>query len=123
LPGSPESQFSLFANYDYDLANGNGLRVNAGYSWQGDVISRTGARGNSLKLPDYGIANVSAVYAAEDWSVTVYVDNVFDEFAEAGVQSTSLSNQSPLNSSVRSFLTQVLRPRTVGARFTYRFPL
>ena len=108
-------------NYDYDLANGNGLRFNAGYAWQGDVLSRTGARGSSLTLGDYGITNMSAVYQADVWSATVYVTNVFNEFAESGVQSTELSNQSPLGSSVRSYLTQILRPRTAGVRFMYRF--
>jgi outer membrane receptor protein involved in Fe transport len=121
LPGSPESQFSIFGSYDYGLASGNALRFNLGYAWQGDVLSRTGARGNSLVLGSYGITSLSAVYDAEDWSATVYVHNVFDEFAESGVQSTRLSNQSPLNSSVRSYLTQILRPRTAGIRFTYRF--
>ena len=109
LPGSPESQFSIYASYDYSLASGNGLRFNFGYAWQDDVLSRTGSRGSSLNLDSYGIASLSGIYDAEDWSVTVYVDNLFDEFAEAGVQSTALSNQSPLGSSVRSYLTQILR--------------
>ena len=121
LPGSPKSQFSIFANYDLALNNGNEVRFNAGYAWQGDILSRAGARGSSLTLDSYGIANASAIYAAENWSVTLYATNLFDEFAESGVQSTSLSNQSPLDSSVRSHLTQVLRPRAIGTRFTYRF--
>ncbi len=121
LPGSPESQFSIFASYDYDLAGGNELTFNAGYAWQDDVLSRTGSRGSSLDLDSFGIANVSAIYDAEQWSVTVYVYNLFDEFAESGVQSTGLSNQAPLGSSVRSYLTQILRPMTIGARFKYRF--
>ena len=121
LPGSPESQFSFFATYDYNLASGNGLRINAGYAWQDDVLSRTASRGSSLDLDSFGIANVSAVYDAEMWAVTLYVYNVFDEFAESGVQSTALSNQSPLGASVRSYLTQVLRPRTIGVRMRYRF--
>ena len=121
LPGSPESQFSIYASYDYSLASGNGLRFNFGYAWQDDVLSRTGSRGSSLNLDSYGIASLSGIYDAEDWSVTVYVDNLFDEFAEAGVQSTALSNQSPLGSSVRSYLTQILRPMTIGARIKYRF--
>jgi len=95
--------------------------LNASYAWQSDVLSRTGGRANGLTLDSYGIANVSAVYEAEKWSVTGYVDNLFDEFAESGVQSTSLSNQIINGASVRSFLTQVLPPRTIGARFTYRF--
>jgi outer membrane receptor protein involved in Fe transport len=121
LPGSPESQFSILASYDYDLASGNALRFNASYAWQDDILSRTGARGNSLNLDSFGLANVSAVYDAEMWSVTVYVHNLFDEFAESGVQSSAPFNQAPLGATVRSYLTQILRPQTIGARFKYRF--
>jgi len=121
LPGSPETQFSLYGNYDVPLANGNQLHINASYSWQDDVLSRAGARGSSLTLDSYGVANASAVYDAEKWAVTVYVDNLFDEFAETGVQGTQLSNQFASGASVRTFLTNVLPPREIGARFTYRF--
>ena len=63
----------------------------------------------------------SAVYQAEKYSVTIYVDNVFDEFAETGVQNSALFNQTVEGATVRSFLTNVLTPRTIGARLTYRF--
>jgi len=121
LPGSPETQFSVFASYDYPLANGRELNFNTSYAWQSDVLSRPGGRGSSLTLDSFGIANFSVVYQTESWSVTGYVNNVFDEFAESGVQSTRLSNQFVSGASVRSFLTNVLPPRTLGARFTYRF--
>ena len=121
LPGSPETQYSLFANYDVDLDNGNDLRVNFGYAWQGDILSRTGGLADSLTLGDFGIANASVVYSTENWSATVYASNLFDEFAESGVQSTQRSNQAPLGSTVRSYLSQILRPQTFGTRFTYRF--
>jgi len=121
LPGSPENQFSILATYDYALPNGHDIRFNAGYAWQGDVLSRTGGRGGSLTLDDFGVANLSAIYSVEAWSATIYVSNVFDEFAESGVQSTARSNQAPLGSTVRSFMTQVLPPRTIGTRFTYNF--
>jgi iron complex outermembrane receptor protein len=117
LPGSPETQFSIYATYDYS----DQLRFNAGYAWQGDVLTRTAGRGNSLTLDSYGVANASAVYDMENWSVQVYVTNVFDEFVESGAQSTSLSNQTVSGTTVRSFLTQVTPPRTIGTRFTYKF--
>ena len=121
LPGSPETQFSLFASYNLPLANGRELHLNGSYSWQDDVLSRAGGRGSSLTLDSFGAANASAVYEAEKYSVTVYADNLFNEFAETGVQSTQLSNQTVNGANVRSFLTNVLTPRTIGARFTYRF--
>nr|XP_061812139.1 iron and copper transporter IacT-like [Nerophis lumbriciformis] len=121
LPGSPESQFSVFASYEYPLNNGKQLRFNGGYAWQGDVLSRAGARGGNLTLDDFGLANVSAVYDAEQWAVTAYVDNLFDEFVESGVQSSQLLNQVAAGASVRAFLTQVTPPRTFGVRLKYQF--
>ncbi|SDD43546.1 TonB-dependent receptor [Kordiimonas lacus] len=123
LPGSPTTQFSLFANYDQPLDNGATLRYNLGYAYQGHVLSRTGTRGGGLTLDDFGIANASVVYDTEDWTVTAYIDNLFNEFAETGVQSTSRSNQIQQGATVRSFQTTVLTPRQVGLRFTYRFGL
>jgi len=121
LPGSPETQFSIFANYDQPLDNGNSLHYNFSYAVQGNVLSRTGARGNSRTLGGFGVANATVVYDAEAWSVTAYVNNLFNEYGETGVQSTRLSNQTILGHSVRSYQVTVLTPRTFGLRMTYRF--
>jgi outer membrane receptor protein involved in Fe transport len=121
LPGSPKTQFSLFGTYDYPLSNGNQLHFNAGYSWQGNVLSRAGARGSSLTLDSFGIANASIVYTTENWSLTTYVKNLFDGYAETGVQSTRLSNQTINGATVRSYLTNITLPRTFGVRARYRF--
>ncbi|WP_417465197.1 TonB-dependent receptor [Kordiimonas sp.] len=121
LPGSPEVQFSMFASYDQPLSNGNALHYNLGYAYQGDVLSRTGGRGNGLTLDSFGVANASVVYDAEDWALTAYVNNLFNEFGETGVQSSRLYNQTVSGASVRSFQTTVLRPRSFGLRLTYRF--
>lgn len=121
LPGSPTTQFSLFANYDQPLSNDAVLRYNASVAYQGHILSRTGARGGGLTLDDYAVANLSVVYDTEDYSITAYVDNLFDEFAETGVQGTSRSNQTQLGATNRSFQTTILTPRQMGVRFTYRF--
>lgn len=118
LPGSPENQFSVFASYDHPFWDGS-LQWNAGYSWQGDVLSRTGGRGSSLTLDAYGIANASVVYDAGGWKGTLFVNNVFDEYAETGVNGTSLLNQTVSDANVRAYYTYVAPPRTIGVRFTW----
>lgn len=128
LPGSPESQFSIFGNYEQPLYQGD-VFVNAGYSWQGNVLSRTGARGSSLTLPSFGIANASVGYSQDNWTITAYADNLFNEYAESSVVGTQLSNTAinqagrPLANGLtrRSFRTNVLPPRVLGARFSYKF--
>lgn len=121
LPGSPETQFSIFGNYVMPLENGNEVYFDAGYSWQDDVLDEAGARGDSLTLPSYGRATVAVGYEAETWSATAYVDNVFDELAETSVAANELFNQTVLGANVRSFRTNVLPPRTIGVRLTYKF--
>jgi iron complex outermembrane receptor protein len=121
LPGSPENQASLSATYYQSLSNGAELTYSGDFAWQSDILSRTGALGGSYTLPSFGVANARITYLTDDWTVTAYVNNVFDKFAETGVQSTALSNQSVEDATVRSFVTNVLRPRTIGVRFTYSF--
>jgi iron complex outermembrane recepter protein len=122
LPGSPEDQFSFFAAYKLPVPSLDGdLMLNFGYSWQGDVLTRTGGRGSSLTLDSFGIANASLVYERDNWSLTGYVDNLFDEYAETGVRQTSLYNQTINGANVRSYYTNVLPPRVIGLKGTYRF--
>ncbi len=126
LPGSPEDQFSIFGSYVYDVAAGRTLTFNGGYSWQGDVLSRTGGLGDGLTLDSYGVANVSAVYDTGPWSASLFINNLFDEYYETGVVSTPLFNQVLTDAdggdvNTRSFFTYVGAPRVIGARFNYKF--
>jgi outer membrane receptor protein involved in Fe transport len=118
LPGSPESQFSVFASYDMPFWDG-GLRWNLGYAWQDEVLSRAGGRGSGLTLDAFGIANASVVYDAGDWKGTLFVNNLFDEYAETGVTGTILSNQVVNGASVRSYYTNIAPPRAIGVRFSW----
>ncbi len=119
LPGSPEHQFSVFGSYGVELSGGRDIAFNLGYAWQSDVLTRTGARGSSLTLDSFGVANASAVYDAGPWTATLYVNNLLDEYVETGAVSTSLSNQIVLGSSVRSFGTHIAPPRAIGIRFKW----
>ena len=128
LPGSPETQFSIYGDYSHPLSNGNNIIANAGYSWQSDVLSFTGGRGGSFTLPSFGRANVAVGYQADNWDFTVYSDNIFNDFSETSAANTPLNNQTvgafdgdPFPANVRRFRTNVLPPRSIGARFKYRF--
>ena len=121
LPGSPRTQFSIFGDYDYPLNNGHNILLNAGYSWQGDVLSFTGGRAGSFTLPSFGRANIAIGYQTDNWTLTAYVDNLFNDFSETSASNTPLNNQTILGAKVRRFRTNVLPPRSVGARFKIRF--
>lgn len=121
LPGSPEHKFALFTSLDQPLANGNMLQYNFGFSYQGDVLTRTGGRGNAPTLDSYVKADASIVYDAEAWSATLFVNNIFDEYIETSIRGTSLSNQAPNGASVRTYSASIQPPRSIGVRFNYRF--
>lgn len=130
LPGSPEYQASLFAEYNWPMSNGLDLDFAYGFTASGDVLTRTGARGGGFALPAYQIHNASVRLSqpGADWSVTAYVDNVWDEFAETGARSTSLANQVLADANgdpvyARNFFTNVLPPRKFGIRFSKKFGL
>lgn len=126
LPGSPKTQFSLFGSYDYPLDNGDTISFNSSYSWQGNVLTRTGGRGSGLTLGSYGVANAAVTYEADRWSVALFADNVFDKFAETGAIGTSLNDQivSDFDGGdvyVRGFSTHILPPRSIGLRLRASF--
>lgn len=121
LPGSPETQVSLSATYYDQVDNGGEILYGADFAWQSEILSRTGGRGGSYTLPAFGVTNFRVSYEQDNWTATAYFNNVFNKFAETGVQSTARSNQTVNGATVRSFVTNVLRPRTIGVRFTYTF--
>ncbi|CAN5399304.1 TonB-dependent receptor [soil metagenome] len=128
LPGSPEYQASLYANYAQPLSNGMTVDYGYGISASGDVLTRTGGRGGGITLPSYQIHNATVRLSSPgaDWSVTAYVNNVWNEFAETGARGTPLSNQILTNGDggpvyARTFFTNVLPPRMFGIRFTKDF--
>lgn len=130
LPGSPEYQASLSAEYNWPLSNGLDLDFAYGFTASGDVLTRTGGRAGGITLPAYQIHNASVRLSAPgaDWAVTGYIDNLWDEYAETGARSTPLANQvlSDINGAPvysRNHFANVLPPRKFGVRFTKQFGL
>ena len=121
LPGSPEHQFSVFLDYTKPLSTGADFNFNTGYSWQGNVLSRVGGLGDSLELPDYGRLNTQIGYEEDAWQIYAFVDNVFNTLSESSVVATEQFNQTISGAAVRSFRTNILPPRTIGARLRYKF--
>ncbi len=119
LPGSPEDQLSFFASYDYGTFYQGDVTLNFGYSWQGDVLTRTGGRGSSVTLDSFGLANASAVYQADTWNASLFINNLFDEYAETGIRGTALSNQTVNGANVRSHGAFVAPPRAIGVRVSW----
>ncbi len=124
LPGAPEHQGTLFVAYEWPLSAGYVLELNYGVTAISNVLTRTGDKGFGEHLDSYAIQDVAAVLSNNQWSLTLFAKNVFDEYAEtsasqtvAFVQTVADINGDPVY--VRRYLHDVLPPRMVGVRFTW----
>ncbi|TWX68706.1 TonB-dependent receptor [Colwellia demingiae] len=124
LPGSPEQQFSLGATYSTEVFGGTGLDINYGLTYQSDVYSKVGLRNNGEALPSYALSNMSARFSEDVWSVTLYVDNMFDKYAYSSVRrdvgDITTANDPAIQ---RNYGHYLITPRKVGIRFDYLFDL
>ncbi|KTD97035.1 TonB-dependent receptor [Pseudoalteromonas sp. H71] len=124
LPGSSEHQFSMGVNYQTDVFNDKTLDINYGITAQSDVISRVGLRDNGETLPGYSLSNISAKLTADEWSATVYVDNVFNKYAVTSVRRSDADITSANRSDIqRNYGYFINRPLTVGIKFNYKFEI
>jgi outer membrane receptor protein involved in Fe transport len=124
LPGSAEQQFSLGATYSTEIFGRTGLDINYGLTYQSDVYSKVGLRDNGEALPGYAISNMSARFSEDMWSVTLYVDNMFDKYAFSSVRrdvgDITTANDPAIQRNYGHFL---VTPRKIGVRFEYLFDL
>lgn len=129
LPGTPEQQFSLGATYSTEVFGDTGLDINYGLTYQSDVYSKVGLRADGESLPGYALSNVSARFTNDDWSVTLYVDNMFDKYAYSSVRrdkgDIGLAQYPVMNANdasiQRNYGHYLVTPRKMGVRFEYLF--
>jgi iron complex outermembrane receptor protein len=104
------------------------LDINYGITAQSDIITTVGQRRSGESLAGYAVSNLTAKISDFDWSVTFYVDNLFDKYAfvstraHQGYQGMGdiEINRTDLQRGYGHFL---LRPRTVGVTFSYQFEM
>lgn len=121
LPGTPENQVYLAAHYEMPLSDGSQLDFDWSMSYQSDVLTKVGERDFGESMSGFSLHNVSTSWFKDAWMVTLYADNVFDEYAQTGVRAdTSYIGESGLFQ-MRRYYENMVRPRQVGLRFTYSF--
>jgi outer membrane receptor protein involved in Fe transport len=131
LPGSPEQQFSLGATYSTEVFDDTALDINYGLTYQSDVYSKVGLKADGEALPGYALSNISARFSKDEWSVTLYVDNMFDKYAYSSVRrdkgDIGLATFPAMNTNdaslQRNYGHYLITPRTAGVRFEYMFDL
>ncbi|WP_218313285.1 TonB-dependent receptor [Alteromonas antoniana] len=131
LPGSPQHQFSFGVTYSTEVLDDKLLDVNYGLTAQSDVFSTVGLRQNGEAIPGYAVSNFNARLSDEDWSVTFYIDNLFDKYAYTSVRRDKgdmnmavFDEMTPNGTEIlRNYGHYLLMPRTIGLKFNYRFEL
>lgn len=131
LAGSPEKQGTVLLDYSRELANGWTFGADYSFTAVSDVYTKVGLRNNGEVLPGYAIHGTSVGVANGPWSARLYADNLFDKYAVTSVRRDPSyirpivrepqADLAPIPS--RTYFQSMLRPRTVGLEFTYRFDL
>ena len=127
LPVTPKFKGNLVARYTFDLADGEAY-------WQ-TALTHVGERKSDLRLLErsilgnldaYTTADFSVGYRKNNWSVDLFVSNLFDKRAEVfkftscGETVCGASGVDPVYVNGQVYTTTI-RPRTVGIRFSQSF--
>ncbi len=133
LAGTPEQQGTLLLAYTRPL--GQGLTMTADYSLSAvsDVYTKVGLRNNGEALPGWAVHGLSFGLTDGRWAARLYADNLFDKYAVTSVRrdptyirrlGTGPDDVVPEQQfASRTYFQSMLRPRTVGLEFNYRFEL
>ncbi|MBQ4833786.1 TonB-dependent receptor [Pseudoalteromonas sp. MMG010] len=124
LPGSPEHQFSLGLNYQTDVFNDKTLDINYGLTAQSDIISTVGLHDDGESIPGYSLSNISAKLTADEWSTTLYVNNLFNKYAVTSVRRSDADITTANGAEIqRNYGHYINKPLTVGVKFNYKFEI
>jgi len=114
LPGAPKLKASGMINYHTRITETGELNASADFSAQSSYFSAGLANQVEAKLNGYSDVSLRLGYQDDaGWSVTAYVENVFDSVYWDG----GYEGENPLT----AVIFGVSRPRTVGMRFSYDF--
>jgi outer membrane receptor protein involved in Fe transport len=123
LPVTPKFKGNLIARYTFNVGSLDAyLQGAAAYIGKRWADLRTAQRDVLGEVPDYTIANFSAGFGNDSYSVELFVNNAFDEEGQTdrwaqcdalicGLQGTALNGR---------YITPTA-PRTVGIKFGQRF--
>ena len=80
-PYTPESKYSIGAQYRFDFGKWGDLTYRADYSWQDDVQAAA-ITGSGTTIEAYGLLNGRATWRSEDlkWQASLEATNLLDEY-------------------------------------------
>ena len=131
-PIAPETMATLSSTYTIPMASGRDFFIRGDYSFQSRKYAQVH---NFAYVGSRNLLNLKAGLRSDDWTVILFVDNVFDDltpstivrFADLvnlniGPQDNPAQNNVPGTTVVeRGFLVPLPRSRRAGLSFTYNF--
>jgi outer membrane receptor protein involved in Fe transport len=121
LPGSAKNSGSLGATYTTPIMDGD-LIANWTATYRGNVVSRIGwDRAYGDLIPSYVINRASLTYETETYSLSLFANNIFDEYAVVSVANDRSRIGINDGVAVRYYRQVVLNPRTFGIEGRIKF--
>ena len=121
LPGSAKNSGTLGATYIMPLPDGD-VTANWTAVYRGNVVTRLGYdRAYGDKLPSFVTHRASLGYENDRFGVSLFADNIFDNFAIVSVANDRSRIGVNDGVAVRYYRQVVLNPRTVGIEGRIRF--
>lgn len=121
LPGTARHTGSLGVTYDANVGTDAVVSTSFAATYQGEVLSRIGARAGGEVIPDYILARASFGYRRGNYEVRLYADNLFNKFAVSSV-GEDLSRRIINDGIVSRYYTNaVIAPRKVGIEYFLKF--
>ncbi|MBY0511062.1 MAG: TonB-dependent receptor, partial [Rhodospirillaceae bacterium] len=121
VAGSPKHQFSLTLDYTRDIGNGYEFGANYGLTYQSNVLSKVGLRDSGEALPGYDLHSASISLSKDAWKVSLYADNIFDQFYVNSVTRDRTFIRDVNGFRLRNFREDIGRPRVIGVSASYKF--
>lgn len=121
LPGSAKNSGALGVTYTMPFMAGS-LIGNWTATYRGSVVSRLGwERSYGDKIPGYVLHRASLTYDTPDYSLSLFVNNIFDKYAVTSVDNDR--SRIGINDGVvvRYYRQSVLSPRTFGIEGRMKF--
>jgi iron complex outermembrane recepter protein len=123
LPSMAEHTLSTGLSHSYDLGNGYYLVSSASAYYQSESRNALGSNPNfAIDLDSFWLANIGTSLYAENWTLSIFVRNLFNEDGVTGTLSEGYMGTSPAENfygnASKDYISQ---PRTVGLSVSYQF--
>ena len=124
MPSVPKLQLTGIWRSNFDVGSLPGFFQAA--------VAYTGSRWNDLdvsnvperqKMGSYTLVNISGGIEKDNWTLSLFVNNLFDERADLAIKDPGYGNDVPgyNHPPGHNWTTGVNRPRSFGIRFGQRF--